>query len=144
MTYKLTAAKAQDRSAGVCATFSYEENILFLGMYAPHDEWVVQSRQTIKQRGARQRRVRDTIIKFLKDKYRVKGLKNLGNSSNDDSFFVANSLSKQYRHYAAHSNGTSYIVEVDGKLKQDEHLDDMLDCDALDARLSLIFKGGAK
>lgn len=139
MTYTLSATKKQGGRATVQATFSYEENILFPHHKPGRDkEWEKAAEEIVKRKQARQSNVRDTIKSFLESKYGAKGLKNYGPIAHMD-FVLTDHYAKQTRSYHANANGTTYNVEVSGDLARGEHLEDMLDCEALDCELNKVF-----
>ncbi len=145
MTYTLTATKQQNGQATVRGKFSYEENILFPHYEPGKDkEWTKAGKDLTKRRQTRQVDIRECIKQFLESKYGAKGLKNYEHMGLD-GFVLTDHYIKQKRNYHATSNGeTTYDVEVNGTLKQGEHLEDMLDCDALDAKLKQFFDGDKK
>ena len=144
MTYHFSGSKNQDGNAEVKAIFRYEENILYGGditRQVSDKEFNDNRKKVWDQRLKRQKKVMDTIVGFLQNRYQVTGLKNMKAFVSDDNFIVTNFRSNVERRYTTRSDKTNYDVEVSGKLRPGEHLDDMLDCDALDAQLKPIFEG---
>ncbi|VVB79557.1 Uncharacterised protein [uncultured archaeon] len=139
MTYSLSATKKQDGHATVRGRFAYEENIFFPHYEPGKDkEWQEAAKKINKRRDARQSAVKDAIKQFLESQYNAKGLKDFGTIGNM-GFVLTNHNSRNERGYHATENGTTYDVEVSGTLASGEHLEDMLDCEALDTQLKQIF-----
>jgi hypothetical protein len=142
MTYVLSATKQQNGWASVTGRFSYEENIFYPGhelLQAYEPEWKKQAGNITERRNARQRNVRDAIKSFLESRYGAKGLKSY-DILGPDNLVLTNHDSKQKRGYHATSNETTYDVCVSGQLRKGEHLEDMLDCEALNKELEAVFQ----
>lgn len=141
MTYVFSGSRYQDGDANVTGRFSYEENLPYPHFEANHEQKWKDQREIIRQRRTkRQKNIGKTIRAFLKSRHNARGLKGCNISVNDDSFLIHNYTSKADRCYSASSNGNNYDIEVSGRLKPSEHLEDMLDCEALDAQLKVFFE----
>ena len=127
--YILDATKDSDGGAKIEVAFRYDAELVVAS-------WARGSSQTVNMN------IKDTIVKYLIDRHGVEGLEEF--PVEGVAFFVCNNnnlAEKQIvgRDSTISSNGINHVVEVSGKLKAGEHLDDMLNCDALDAELKKVF-----
>lgn len=154
MTYEFSARRAGDGSCEVKGIFWYGQPVTpFYALSKSQEEFEELAKREDQRIQDRQGAVKDAVIKFLTSKHGARALKETAVVQNDFPI-INNAGSKHKRYYQIRAmERTSrptqdgnrikiepICVEVYGRLKETEHLEDMLDCVTLDKILGPIFQ----